>query len=162
LARRNRVPLPYASVEELHRARSFDAPDAPSYLRKFIHHYNEGMSVLCCAQDFYDITIAFLGKCRDDNVRYVEIMFDPQPHILRGIPFGEFFGGMEAARQAATRDYGVESNWILSINRDRELNTAFEMLDLAEPFRDRISGFGLDSIEEGNPPEKFVKLYDRA
>lgn len=162
LAKRNRVSLPYASMEELHKAQSFDAPDAPTYLRKFIAHYNEGMSVLCCEQDFYDITIAFLKTCRDDNVRYVEIMFDPQPHILRGLSFAEFFAGMENAREVAARDYGVESNWILSINRDRELDTAFEVLKAAEPFRNRIVGFGLDSIEEGNPPEKFIKLYDRA
>jgi adenosine deaminase len=162
LAERNGVALPYAGIEDMRAAQKFEAPDAPSYLKKFIQHYNEGMSVLLHERDFYDITLSHLARCRDENVRYVEIMFDPQPHIARGVPFEAFFTGMDEARRVGARDYGVESNFILSINRDLPLDTAHQALDLAAPFRDRIVGFGLDSVEEGNPPVKFVDLYDRA
>ena len=162
LAERNGVSLPYASIDDMRAAQNFDAPDAPSYLKTFIRHYNEGMLVLCTAQDFYDITLSHLMRCRDENVRYVEIMFDPQPHLARGIPFEAFFTGMDDARRIGARDFGVESNFILCINRDLPLDTAHHALDAARPFRDRIVGFGLDSVEEGNPPAKFVALYDRA
>ncbi|MET0868080.1 MAG: adenosine deaminase [Pseudorhodoplanes sp.] len=162
LAERNKVALPYQSIEALRDAQAFEAPDAPSYLRKFIQHYNEGMAVLRTARDFHDITLSHLKQCRDENVRYVEIMFDPQPHLLAGIAFAEFFEGMNEARRVAARDFDVESNFILSINRDRPLDTAHRAMDEARPFKDRIAGFGLDSVEEGNPPEKFVDLYDRA
>ncbi len=162
LAERNRVTLPYGSIAEMRAAQTFEAPDAPSYLRKFIQHYNEGMAVLRNARDFHDITLSHLKKCRDENVRYVEIMFDPQPHLLAGIAFAELFEGLDEARRVAARDLGVESNFILSINRDRPLDTAHRAMDEALPFKDRIVGFGLDSVEEGNPPEKFTGLYDRA
>lgn len=162
LAQRNRVSLPYASIDEMRAAQAFEAPDAPSYLKKFIQHYNEGMLVLRTERDFYDITLAHLTRCRDENVRYVEIMFDPQPHLARGVPFEAFFTGLDEARHVGARDYGVESNFILSINRDLPLDTAHQALDAAAPFRDRIVGFGLDSVEEGNPPTKFIDLYDRA
>ena len=162
LAERNGVTLPYASIDEMRAAQSFEAPDAPSYLKKFIQHYNEGMLVLSTERDFYDITLSHLARCRDETVRYVEIMFDPQPHLARGVPFEAFFAGMDEARRVGARDYGVESNFILSINRDLPLDTAHLALDAAAPFRDRIVGFGLDSVEEGNPPSKFVDLYDRA
>jgi adenosine deaminase len=162
LAERNRVSLPYASIDEMRAAQNFEAPDAPTYLRKFIQHYNEGMSVLRTERDFHDITLWHLARCRDENVRYVEIMFDPQPHIARGLPFEAFFSGMDEARRIGVRDYGVESNFVLSINRDLPLDTAHHALDLAAPFRDRIVGFGLDSVEEGHPPAKFTGLYDRA
>lgn len=162
LAERNGVSLPYASIDEMRAAQSFEAPDAPSYLKAFIQHYNEGMLVLCTERDFYDITLSHLARCRDENVRYVEIMFDPQPHLARGVPFEAFFAGMDEARRIGARDYHVESNVILCINRDLPLDTAHRALDAAAPFRDRITGFGLDSVEEGNPPAKFVDLYDRA
>lgn len=162
LAQRNKVRLPYASVDELRAAQSFDAPDAPTYLAKFIQHYNEGMAVLRSGQDFYDITLSYLRSCRDEKVRYAEIMFDPQPHLLAGIAFGEFFEGMDEARKVAARDFDVESNFILSINRDRPLDTAHQAMDAARPYKDRIVGFGLDSVEHGNPPAKFANLYDSA
>lgn len=162
LAKRNGVSMPYAAIDEMRAAQNFEAPDASSYLKKFIQHYNEGMLVLCTERDFHDITLSHLARCRDENVRYVEIMFDPQPHIARGVPFEAFFAGMNEARRVGARDYGVESNFILSINRDLPLDTAHLALDLAAPFRDRIVGFGLDSVEEGNPPAKFTGLYDRA
>jgi adenosine deaminase len=38
---------------------------------------------------------------------------------------------------------------------------AFETLEQAMPFRDRIVGVGLDSGERGNPPEKFARVYAR-
>ena len=162
LAERNGVSLPYASIDDMRAAQRFEAPDAPTYLRKFIQHYNEGMLVLRTERDFYDITLSHLARCRDENVRYVEIMFDPQPHLARGVPFEAFFAGMDEARRNGARDYDVESNFILCINRDLPLDTAHRALDAAAPFRDRIVGFGLDSVEEGNPPAKFVDLYDRA
>ncbi len=46
LAGRNKIALPYSSIEEMRAAQAFEAPDAPSYLKKFIQHYNEGMAVL--------------------------------------------------------------------------------------------------------------------
>jgi adenosine deaminase len=162
LAQRNRVPLPYASIAEMQAAQTFEAPDAPAYLRRFLAMYCEGMSVLFTQQDFFDIMLEYLRRCRDDNVRYAEIMFDPQPHIERGVPFAVFFAGLDAGRRAGREKFGVESNFILSINRDRTLDTAVAAMDAAAPYRDRITGFGIDSIEEGNPPAKFKSLYERA
>jgi adenosine deaminase len=162
MAQRNGIPLPYASAAEMAAAQTFEAPDAPSYLRKFLVMYNEGMTVLRTEQDFFDIMLEHLRRCRDDNVRYAEIMFDPQPHMERGLPFAAFFAALDAGRRAGEDKFGIASNFILSINRDRDLDTAHAALDAAGAFRDRIAGFGIDSVEEGNPPAKFRELYERA
>ncbi len=50
----------------------------------------------------------------------------------------------------------------MCINRERTVESALEMLDLARPYRDRIIGLGLDSYEEDNPPRKFVDVFARA
>jgi adenosine deaminase len=50
----------------------------------------------------------------------------------------------------------------MCINRDCSVESAAEMLDLAEPHRDLLIGLGLDSYEEGHPPRKFTEIYARA
>src|SRR5262245_46129860 len=63
LAERNKVKLPYANVGQMRAAQAFEAPDAPSYLKKFIQHYNEGMAVLRTSRDFNEITLSHLKTC---------------------------------------------------------------------------------------------------
>ena len=56
LARKNGVPLPYASVGELRAA--YDFPD----LQGFLDLYYGSMAVLREARDFHDLTIAYLER----------------------------------------------------------------------------------------------------
>ncbi len=46
------------------------------------------MNVLVTEQDFHDLTLAYLARVHADNVRHVEVFFDPQGHTDRGIAFG--------------------------------------------------------------------------
>ena len=39
---------------------------------------------------------------------------------------------------------------------------AMNTLEQALPFKDAIAAVGLDSSEKGHPPEKFLKVFDRA
>ncbi|HEY1362096.1 MAG TPA: adenosine deaminase [Xanthobacteraceae bacterium] len=162
IAARNGIRLPYAGIAEIEAAQTYEAPDAPSYLRKFLATYYERMDVLRTERDFRDIMLEHLRRCREDNVRYAEVMFDPQPHMERGVPFPALFEGLEAGRREGKAKYGVGCNFILSINRDRSLESARAAMDQARRYRERITGFGIDSIEEGNPPAKFMDLYERA
>src|SRR4028118_294528 len=81
LARRNSVALKYASVEEARRA--YDFAD----LQSFLDLYYEGTKVLLRERDFYDLTLAYLGRAASQGVRHAEIFFDPQAHTGRGGPF---------------------------------------------------------------------------
>ena len=162
IAKRNGIKLPYADVAGLKAAMMFDAPDAPSYLQKFLAAYYEGIEVLRTPEDFRDITVDYLECCRDEKVLYAELSFDPQAHTSRGVAFGAVMEGLEEGRRIGRERCGVETNLILCINRDRPLDTAMAALVEACPFRDRIVGFGLDSDELNNPPVKFRELYDLA
>lgn len=79
LAQRNRISLPYGSVDEIRAAYNF------SNLQTFLDIYYAGAQVLKKAQDFYDLTSAYLERAADDNVRHVEIFFDPQTHTERDV-----------------------------------------------------------------------------
>jgi adenosine deaminase len=156
LARRNGIRLPYASVEALHQAYRF------RHLQDFLDIYYQGMSVLITEQDFYDLAWAYLERAQADNVRHVEMFFDPQGHTSRGIAFATVVGGLHRAIVDAGRELGVQASLIMCFLRHLDEVDAERTLDSALAFRDRIVGVGLDSSEAGHPPSKFKRVFARA
>jgi adenosine deaminase len=156
LARRNGIRLPYPSVEALRQAYRF------RNLQDFLNIYYQGMSVLITEQDFYDLAWAYIERAHADNVRHVEMFFDPQGHTSRGIPFATVIEGLTRAIADAGRKLGVQASLIMCFLRHLDEADAERTLDSALPFRDRIVGVGLDSSERGNPPGKFKHVFARA
>ena len=156
LARRNGVSLPYDSVDALRKAYSF------SSLQDFLDLYYQGMSVLRTEQDFFDLAWAYLTRIRAQNVRYVEMFFDPQGHTARGIPFATVMSGLTRAIDDAVLDLGVRARLIMCFLRHLDEADAERTLDQALAHRDRIIGVGLDSSEVGHPPSKFKNVFRRA
>jgi adenosine deaminase len=162
IAKRNGITLPYADEAAIAAAQDFGGADAPAYMREFLAFYYEGLQILRTEEDFRDIAFDYLKSCKEDNVRYAEISFDPQPHTSRGIAFGAVIEGLRAGILEGAAAFGVEAQLIMCINRERSVESAMAMLDDAAPYRDWIVGLGLDSVEEGNPPVKFKDVYARA
>ncbi|MGW5682677.1 adenosine deaminase [Nonomuraea sp. NPDC003754] len=156
LAQRNGIALPYASVEEMRAAYSFD--DLPSFLAV----YYEGMGVLRTEPDFYDLAMAYLRKAASQNVRYAEIFFDPQAHTSRGVPFDVIIRGLRRALMDADARLGIRAQLIMCFLRDFQAEYAMATLLESLPYKQWIVGVGLDSDEKGNPPAKFAAVYERA
>ena len=156
LAQRNKVEIPFKSPEEVRAAYSF------SELQDFLDIYYQGMNVLQTEEDYYDLTMAYLRRAGADNVRHVEIFFDPQGHTERGIPFATVTKGITRALKEAEGSLGVSSYLILSFLRHLSEEAAFETLQEAEPLLEHFIGVGLDSSELGHPPEKFKRVFARA
>ncbi|HJY19157.1 MAG TPA: adenosine deaminase, partial [Xanthobacteraceae bacterium] len=156
LAKRNDVKLPYDSVEAVRRAYQF------GNLQDFLDVYYRGMSVLVTEQDFYDLAWAYLVRAQADNVRHVEMFFDPQGHTARGVAFATVIGGLHRAIADARRELGVDASLIMCFLRHLDEADAEKTLDVALGFRDQIAGVGLDSSEAGHPPSKFKRVFSRA
>jgi adenine deaminase len=156
LARRNDVPLPFASLEEVRRAYVFHN------LQSFLDIYYAACRVLVREEDFYDLTLAYLERVAAQNVRHVEMFFDPQSHTARGVPFERVVNGIHRGLEDGRQRWGVSSQLIMCFLRDRSADEAMQTLAQAVPFAPWIAGVGLDSSEVGNPPEKFRKVFDRA
>jgi adenosine deaminase len=156
LARRNGIRLPYPSVEALRQAYQF------SDLQDFLNIYYRSMSVLITEQDFYDLAWAYLERAHADNVRHVEMFFDPQGHTSRGIAFAAVIEGLHRAIVDAGKKLGVQASLIMCFLRHLDEADAQRTLDSALAFKDRIAGVGLDSSEKGNPPSKFKHVFARA
>lgn len=156
LARRNRVAIPFQSVEEVRAAYSF------SRLQDFLDIYYRGADVLRTEADFRDLATAYFDRAAADNIRHAEIFFDPQTHTARGIPFGAVVTGLLAGMAEAEESHGHSARLILCFLRHLDEDDAFATLASAEPWLDRIAAVGLDSSEVGNPPEKFARVFARA
>ncbi len=156
LARRNKVEIPFKSVEEIRAAYQF------SNLQDFLDIYYQGMSVLQTEEDFFDLTMAYLNRARADNVRHVEIFFDPQGHTSRGVPFNVAAGGILTALSLARSQFGMTAKLIMCFLRHLSEDDAFATLEEADPWLDRIEGVGLDSTEVGHPPEKYARVFAAA
>ena len=90
------------------------------------------------------------------------VKFDPQFHTEQGISFKDMINRIDEGRKDGLRDFGVEVNLIMCINRERTVESAWEMMEQAYPFRHLITGLGLDSYEKHNPPSKCTEVYEKA
>ena len=154
IAQRNKVEIPYQSVEEVKKAYQF------SCLQDFLDIYYAGASVLLYEKDFYDLTMAYFKHCAEENVVHTEVMFDPQTHTKRGVSFGTVINGIQKAREDAQEKYGISSLLIMSYLRHLSEEDAFETLEQSLPYKHLIKAVGLDSSEKGNPPSKFQKVFE--
>lgn len=153
LAERNKIELPFKTLEDAKAAYDFDN------LQEFLDLYYAGMAVLQTEQDFYDLTSAYLHRVAQDNVRHVEMFFDPQAHMERGVPFGTVAEGILKALSDGEKELGVTSKLIMSFLRHLSEEDGFALLEESAPWHDHFVGVGLDSSEMGHPPVKFAKLF---
>lgn len=156
LAERNGVELPYPDIDAISKAYNFNC------LQDFLDLYYQGMSVLQTEQDFDDLTWAYLQRCKQQNVVHCEIFFDPQGHTGRGIEFKTFMQGFVSALARAETELGITSRLIMCFLRHLDEASAFETLEAARPFLDKISAVGLDSSELGHPPRLFENVFKQA
>jgi adenine deaminase len=156
IAKRNKIEIPFNSVEALKAAYNF------SNLQEFLDIYYAGAAVLIHEEDFYDLTWAYLNKIHTQNVLHTEIFFDPQTHTERGISFDTVINGINRALRDAKEKLGISSRLIMSFLRHMDEQSAFETLEQALPHKETILGVGLDSSELGHPPSKFERVFAKA
>ncbi|MCA8902873.1 MAG: adenosine deaminase [Hyphomonas sp.] len=153
LAERNRIDIPFKTLEDAQAAYNFND------LQEFLDLYYQGMNVLRTEQDFHDLTWAYLTRAKADNVRHVEMFYDPQAHTERGVPFGTVTDGILSALERGEKELGITSKLIMSFLRHLSEADGFALLEESKPWHDRFVGVGLDSSEVGHPPLKFEKLF---
>ncbi|HRI75723.1 MAG TPA: adenosine deaminase [Alphaproteobacteria bacterium] len=156
LAQRNKIDIPFKSVEEVRAAYDF------GNLQDFLDIYYQGMNVLRTEQDFYDLTWAYLTRVAGENVQHVEIFFDPQGHTGRGVAFETVLDGITRALDDGKKKLNVTSKLIMCFLRHLSEEDAMQTLAQALPYKDKILGVGLDSSEVGHPPSKFARVFEKA
>ena len=153
LAKRNNIKIPFKNIDDVKKAYNFNNLDS------FLKIYYEGAKVLIKEQDFFDLTWAYILKCKEDNIVHTEIFFDPQTHTDRGIDFDIIINGIFNALKKAEKEFGLSFKIIMCFLRHLSEDECFQILDKALAHKDKIYGVGLDSSEKGNPPKKFENEF---
>jgi len=156
LGARNGVAVAFGDAAEARAAYQF------TDLRSFLNLYYRSMEVLRTEQDFFELTGAYLRHAQTDGTRHVEVFFDPQSHLVRGVAFGDVVAGIHAALKEGERELGITSRLIMCFQRDQSPGNALDVLATALPYRELIAGVGLDSAEIGHPPREFAQVFARA
>lgn len=155
-AARNRVDFPFRTEEELLATYEFEN------LAGFGKVYRSNSTVLRTERDFYELTVAYMRRVRQDNVSHVEIAFAPQGVSKRGVAWQPALEGVLAGFEDARSELGMSGGIICGCQRNWGVEEGLQMLRDVMPYRDRIMALGLASMEVGFPPHLFERLFEQA
>ncbi|NVY96670.1 adenosine deaminase [Lactobacillus sp. DCY120] len=155
LAQRNQIDIGQTTIAEVQKTYQYDD------LASFLEVYYPAMNVLQKECDFYDLAMAYFRRAAQNNVRHVEVFFDPQAHTSRGVAFSTVISGLHRAVVDA-RALNVDATLIMCFLRDFSKESARQTLAQALPYKDWLVGIGLDSDEHNNPPLKFARQFEDA
>lgn len=166
LARRHGLPLPAEDEEGLRRWFRF------TDFRHFIQVYIAISNLLRTPADFELIAYDFGREMQRQNTRYAEITFTPYTHLWqeKGLVADDLIAGLEAGRQAARRDFGVEMAWVLDIPRNLSFSDGIYTGAASDPtvamalaWQDRgVVALGLGGNEVGAPAHAFAAAFAHA
>lgn len=156
LAARDGLELPYASIEDLRSRYAF------TDLQSFLDLYYANMAVLTTAEHFAELAVVYLRRVAAGGVRHVEMFFDPQAHLTRGVPLAAVVDGLVDGCRRGEAETGTTTALIACFLRDRSAAEALDVLEQLVSIDAPIIGIGLDSAEVGNPAGRFTELYARA
>ncbi|MEA5054608.1 MAG: adenosine deaminase [Propionicimonas sp.] len=156
LAERNGVSLPYRDLVDLRSRYEF------TDLQSFLDLYYTNMQVLQTAQDFADLTDAYLARAAKAGVRRAEVFFDLQAHTARGIAPSEALGGVHLALATSEQKYGISTGLIVTLLRHLSGESALQAYEQAVATGVPLLGIGLCSSEVGNPAGRFAEVFARA
>lgn len=161
LARRHGIRLPADDEAGLRRFFRF---------RDFPHFIDVYMAVCECLRhpDDFALVVGELGaEAVRQNVRYLEVHFNPEPHVRkRGLTFDGLLAGMNEGRRDVRDRWGVELRWIADGVRDAEsgpssVATTVAWISRLQPM-DGVVALGLGGDEVGHPPLPFAAAFRAA
>ncbi len=158
LARQNHVALPADTVDGLrdwYRFTDFD---------HFVEVY---LTVSSCLVNFDDIELIareFLTGQAAQNIRHSEFTYTAWNHYARARwPFDDQLDALNRARHWAARELGVSSGIVIDIPRIVSAEEGEMIADWAiSAMENGVVALGLGGPEVGNPPERYIKAFDRA
>jgi len=152
LAERNGMELPPGTVEgDRYLWRDF---------LDFLSTYDRAASTVRTAQDYRDVTFAYLAACAREGAIYVELTASPDHAAAAGLPYGDMVAGIAQGIDDARAAHALESRILITAVRNlgRERAEGIAASAAAEP-HPYVTGFGLAGDEAGFPPEPFARAF---
>jgi adenosine deaminase len=162
--------LPGDDVASIHRWFTFT--DFPHFIDVFLTI----LKLIRTPDDFALVAYENGADMAVQNIRYRELTITPNMHTHqenKGLAIEDVLDGLEAGRQRALREFGVEMRWIFDCSRTLSFpdkksgiydpRPSQRTLEFALAGRDRgVIGLGLGGHEVGAPPEPFAGVFASA
>jgi adenosine deaminase len=157
LAERNSIHLPAQDEEGVRAFYQFDD------FAHFIQVYVTVTSCLRTVDDYRLIAYEFGQDCARQNIRYAEVTFSILTNVrLTGLPWQDILAGLNAGRERAKAELGVDWRWVFDIVRDLP-ETQQAVLEMALAARDQgVIALGLGGSEQKHPAHWFTDTFQRA
>lgn len=157
LARRHNISLPADDVGGLRRWYTF---------RDFSHFLEIYMTISSCLRSAEDIELIareFLLGQAEQNVVYSEVTFTPYNQYFNcNLGFREQMDAVNRARAWGAKELGIQMGMIIDIPREHPAEAGSRVADwVIERYGDGVIAMGLGGPEEGNPPSKFRRTFER-
>ena len=153
LARRNAMALPDGM---LHDEGTFAWTDFLHFLRT----YDAAASCMRTAEDYREVTSAYLRACAASGAEYVELICSPDHAKAIGLPEAEHQAGIAAGIDLARAATGIEGRVLISALRhlgpERAEELVREAIALASPY---VVGLNVAGDEAGYPAAPFSRAY---
>jgi adenosine deaminase len=155
LAERNGMALPPGTVDG-------DAFVWRDFI-DFLSTYDRAASTVRTAQDYRDVTLAYLAACAAEGAIYVELTASPDHAAATGLAYADMVAGIARGIDDARSAHGIESRILITAVRNlgTERAEAIVAAMRAQP-HPYVTGFGLAGDEAGFPPEPFARAFAAA
>lgn len=129
----------------------------------FLAAYERASDVIRTAEDYRDLTYAYLQESAAQGVIYTEVSASCEHVARHGMPYEAFLEGIGQGILDARRDFGIECRIISSMVRHYGLEKCLAVVKkaIAHP-HELVTGIGLGGDEAGFPPGQFAKAYQMA
>ncbi len=154
LADKNDVSLPYQDIQALKAAYQFKD------LTEFVNLYIQGTEVIQSAENFYTLTLAYLEKCKEQNIHHSEVFCDIRTYTDRGYPAEIVLEGIAAGFKKGKELWDITGGMIPCFIRHLGVDAAIQDWQILKQFKDDILGIGLAAIEVPYPPSMFTDLFN--
>ncbi|AMS45170.1 adenosine deaminase family protein [Aminobacter aminovorans] len=151
LAGRRGFPLPGRTQDSLYRYEDFP---------EFLELLRIASLSLIERDDFARVAYEILEDAQRRNCRHLELFFNPSVSFEQGVAYDTMVDGLIDGLRQARKDYGITCLLIPSIDREKDADTAAQMVELViGSRRDEVVGIGMDFAEGKGPPQKFIQAY---
>ncbi len=160
IASRERIPLPTTDPEELRRYVQVNEREAPDY-HAFLEKFKLLRRVYSSREAIQRIAYEVVLDAAEDNIRYLELRFNPLALAqAQGFPPRKVSEWVIEAGLKAAREKGVNLNFLITITRDTDPETARGLVQLALDLRGKgVVGLDLAGDEVNYRAYPFAPLF---
>jgi adenosine deaminase len=158
LAGRNRVELPFKTVEEFNRW--YVLKDLDDFMQK----YAITTSVLLTEEDYRDVVHEMGMNMKQQNILRCEAMFTYAAAHEDRVELDVMLKGLALGREAVKEEFGVDLYFLADIDRTIGPDRSLQFIEDIIPYRDDVGilGVGFDCQETGYPAGPHKPAFELA